>query len=233
MKKQAKTTDELNWNARAAHVAIANQVAHQGTELARLLYAAARAYNEKYFRGALLPCFVELTTPGSLRALADYRPKTPEGVESHIRIGRAAGGSLLMALDALLHEMVHAYMHEIAEDLEVGYKGHGPKFTAECNRLGEMMGLPPVFTKGRGGPNSASWPLCVRPAGYYGTEQEPAKKPAKKPARKASVPNERDSAAETTGEQLARILAAMSRTELEALHGIIGDMIAAQTLVAA
>lgn len=224
-------TEQLNFNARAAHVAIANQVDHQGTDLARALYAAVVKYNAEYFGGALLPCFVELTTPGSLRALADYRPRTHEGVESHIRIGGNAASSIALAKDALLHEMVHAYMHEIAEDLEPGYKGHGPKFTAECNRIGALMGLPKVFTKGRGGPNSAQWPLCVRPAGYYGTAEEKPAKPRKE--RKASVPNERDSAGESTAEVLARILSSMSKSELETLHGVIGDMIASKELVAA
>jgi hypothetical protein len=32
------------------------------------------------------------------------------------------------------------------------------------------MGLGEVCVKGRGGPNAAQWPLCVRPQGFYGVE---------------------------------------------------------------
>lgn len=213
-----------NFNARAPHVAIAAQVEHQGSDAARALYQAGRAFNEKFFAGALLPCFVEITPPASMRALADYRPKTHEGVESHIRIGaQVAAKGLRYALDVLLHEMVHAYCHEVLEDLERGYAGHGPKWTAQCNRIGRELGLPEVFTKGRGGPNSARWPLCVRPAGYYGeAEQEKPKK-----ERATREPAERQPAAPAAPalDQIADLLPRLTRPELEALRDVVLGML--------
>ena len=52
------------------------------------------------------------------------------------------------------------------------YHGHGPKFRDQCNRIGAMLGLPPVRTgkargKDKGLPSCAYWPHCVRPADYY------------------------------------------------------------------
>jgi hypothetical protein len=56
--------------------------------------------------------------------------------------------------------------------LEDGFHGHGPKFRDQCNRIGALLGLPPVRTsKARGKdkalPSCAQWPHCVRPADYY------------------------------------------------------------------
>jgi hypothetical protein len=89
--------------------------------------------------------------------------------------------------------MVHAWASEVDEDLEPGYKGHGPRFAAKCNAIGATLGLPPVGVKGRGGrPDCAQWPICVRPAGYYPTEEAPAPKPAPKPKKAADGENDDD-----------------------------------------
>lgn len=219
--------ESCNFNARAPHVAIAAQVDHQGSDIAKILYAAVSTFNENFFGGALLPCFVEVTTPGSLRAMADYRPRTHEGVESHIRISQKVvfEGGTLLALDVLLHEMVHAYMQEIAGDLEAGYAGHGPLWTEQCNRIGALLGLPPVFTKGRGGPNSAQWPLCVRPLDYYG-KVKGAPKPKAKVTRKTAkrVPNDRDTG-ESIEAQLVRLLCQCDAETLKTVRGAIDVMI--------
>lgn len=212
---------ETNVSARLPHVALANQVELQGTAAARALYEAARLFNAEHFEGSLLPCFVEITPPASMRALADYRPRSAEGVDSHIRIGTRVlekGGRY--ALDVLLHEMVHAYCFEILGDIEPGYAGHGPKWTAQCNRIGRTLGLGEVFTKGRGGPNSARWPMSVRPAGYYGEpeETEPSREPKQRTRREvAPKAPPLDRAIELLGE--------LTRAELESLHTVIEAML--------
>lgn len=208
---------ETNVSARLPHVALANQVDLQGTGAARALYEAARTFNETHFEGSLLPCFVEITPPGSMRALADYRPRSYEGVDSHIRIGvRVMERGARYALDVLLHEMVHAYCFEILGDIEPGYAGHGPKWTAQCNRIGRKLGLGEVFTKGRGGPNSARWPMSVRPAGYYGEAEETEPSPESKPRTK------REPAAKVPAiGRIVDLLGELSRAELEGLQIII------------
>jgi hypothetical protein len=63
-------------------------------------------------------------------------------------------------------------MQEVADNPEDSYKGHGPAYTAECNRIGLALGLPPVrlAKQDRGDkdrPSCAQWPHNVRPEGYY------------------------------------------------------------------
>lgn len=193
---------DSNVSARLAHVALAAQVEQQGSECARALYAATVAFNADLFDGRLLPLFVEVTPPGSLRALADYRPRTHEGVDSHIRIGaKVVERGARYALDVLLHEMVHAYCFEVlgveADKTEKSYGWHGPKWTAQCNRIGRILGLPEVYAKGRigrteRGPNAAHWPMCVRPAGYYGEQPEQSKPKREQKTREQSEPEPTD-----------------------------------------
>jgi hypothetical protein len=211
---------ETNVSARLPHVALANQVELQGTDAARALYEAARLYNGEHFEGALLPCFVEITPPGSMRALADYRPRSHEGVDSHIRIGvRTLEKGGRYALDVLLHEMVHAFCFEILGDIEPGYAGHGPKWTAQCNRIGRKLGLGEVFTKGRGGPSSARWPMSVRPAGYYGEPEETG------PSEPAKPRKEREAAQKAPPlDQIVSLLGQLSRGELDTLQAVVDAM---------
>jgi hypothetical protein len=88
--------------------------------------------------------------------------------------------------------MIHAWQHEIDHDREDGYRGHGPKFARECNRIAamlyppvpvpadaEVIVVPPVGVKGREGlPDCAHWPMSVRPPGYY---PKPFNPPRRKP----------------------------------------------------
>jgi hypothetical protein len=39
------------------------------------------------------------------------------------------------------------YRGRIMNGLEDGYHGEGPKFRDQCNRVGALLGLPPVRTK--------------------------------------------------------------------------------------
>ena len=156
-------------DARAPHVATGAVVERQGEESARVLYAAFAEYNARFFAGKLGSPLVLITQAQSLRTLGDYIARDVMGLESRIRIAPSAvRQGEKFAADVLLHEMIHAWQSEIAHVRESGYRGHGPMFAAECNRIGKLLGLPPVGVKGRGGlPDCAYWPLCVRPEGYY------------------------------------------------------------------
>jgi hypothetical protein len=101
-----------------------------------------------------------------------------------------AEGRMRFVEDVLLHESVHQYCEEALHEGEASYKGHGPVFARECNRIGAALGLPPVRLAKRRGPNKhlpncADWPWNVRPADYYlGALADPAKstgKPGEKP----------------------------------------------------
>jgi hypothetical protein len=156
-------------DARAPHVATGAVVEQQGEAIARVLYAAFAENNARFFAGKLGSPLVIITQAQSLRTLGDYIARDVMGLESRIRIapGTVQQGERF-ATDVLLHEMIHAWQSEIAHIRESGYRGHGPQFAGECNRIGALLGLPPVGVKGRGGfPDCAHWPLCVRPEGYY------------------------------------------------------------------
>jgi SprT-like family len=160
---------------RAVHTAMSASVRDRGVPQSQALYQAADRFNHEHFAGVLTAILVEITAPGSPRAYATHSPRTPEGVDCVIRIAPStvdAGERL--AHDVLLHEMIHVWQAE-TDNREPGYAGHGPKFAAECNRIGKALGLAEVGVKGRGRaadgsalPDCAGWPLNVRPEGYYG-----------------------------------------------------------------
>jgi hypothetical protein len=151
------------------------------------LYRCWEEWNAAYFGGELVPPYVLLAEPSSPRALGDFsvvscfggqgqiriRPSLVRGTHKRLRGGdRHAQGRRLFVRDIALHETAHLYCEEIIGKGEESYKGHGPVFAGECNRIGEALGLPPVRpAKARGGqkdlPSCAQWPHNVRPAGYY------------------------------------------------------------------
>jgi SprT-like family len=141
-----------------------------------ILYERFDVWNARFF-GARLQQALIMITNCALRAHADYCPADVNGIRSRIRIAPhlwAKGGGLLL-LDTLLHEMVHAWCHEVEGDIELGYRGHGPKFAAKCNEIGAILGLAEVSPKGRNGkPDCAHWP--IRPDGYYGPDWPPRKR---------------------------------------------------------
>jgi hypothetical protein len=101
------------------------------------------------------------------------RPSVLNGKHPSVRPGDGfAEGRFLFVADILLHETVHQFHDEITGQTEAGYKGHGPAFRDECNRIGALLELPHVrIAKARGPekeqPSCAEWPHCVRPEGYY------------------------------------------------------------------
>jgi hypothetical protein len=161
------------------------------------LYKAFRLNNETYFGGSLEPAPILLTPPTSPKAQADYANFSAFGCKHQIRVrpacargvyptgayegvprkgwrmrpGHPIEDRLVWLQDLVLHEMVHLAMEQrgVRED---GYKGHGPVFTSECNRIGAMLGLPNVRSKRRKGQGeevliSSQWPFCAWPGGEH------------------------------------------------------------------
>lgn len=169
-------------NPRAPHLATAAVVATDGDEEVRKLYAAFHDYNARFFGGKLAAPLIWLTNAKSARTAGDYIAKDAHGLQSRIRIAPSSiKRGELWYLDTLLHEMVHAWQHEVDGDLERGYRGHGPRFAAKCTEIGAQLGLPPVGVKGRDGkPDCKHWPN--RPEGYYPPlPEKPGKAPASAP----------------------------------------------------
>ncbi len=168
---------------RAPHIATAEVIAYAGQPAAQALYEAFHTLNVQHFDGELGSPLVLLMNAKSARTLGDYCPRDVHGLESRIRIAPstlAKGGRFV--LDVLLHEMVHAWQYEIAEDSEEGYRGHGPLFARRCTEIGADLGLPPVGVKGRDGlPDCKNWPLNVRPAGYYEVDYKAPTRARKQP----------------------------------------------------
>jgi hypothetical protein len=157
---------------RAPAHAIRQLVQQEGREAPRALYEAFDAYTTEHFGGLLKQSLILLTAPASPRAEGDYVAQDVHGIPSRIRIApRCERAGLLYIQDVLLHEMIHAWQAEQLNDLENGYRGHGPKFCQKANEIGTKLGLGPVAPKGRGGlPRPDCWPSNVRPPGYYGTK---------------------------------------------------------------
>jgi hypothetical protein len=161
------------------------------------LYTAWAGWNARHFDNALVVPYLLMTAPGSPRAYGDYgrlscwgghgqtriREKLLTGAHPHMRPGdQYAEGRYLFVADVFLHESVHQWQHEVLNNLEPGYKGHGPLFAGRCNEIGAVLGLPrvrPAKVRGKDKdlPSCAQWPHNVRPEGYYlGAYLPPGKK---------------------------------------------------------
>ncbi|MRG98192.1 hypothetical protein GF068_40725 [Polyangium spumosum] len=150
--------------------ALAALVEQEGQEAPKAVYRAFDEYNREHFDGRLGQSMLLITQPASPRTLGDYVPRDAHGIPSRIRIApKCEAVCLAYVLDVVLHEMVHAWQHEVLDNLEQGYEGHGPRFAEKCNEIGAKFGLAEVAPKGRRGKaKAAHWPMCVRPEGYYG-----------------------------------------------------------------
>lgn len=226
-----ESTSTPSPDTRAPHAATGAHVAQFGDPIARMLYEAFRAFNATYWDGKLAAPLVLITAAKSARTQADYCPRDVHGLESRIRISPAAmDRGERFALDVLLHEMIHAWQVEIADlpDCESGYRGHGPRFAAECNRIGELLGLPAVGVKGRGGlPDCAQWPCNVRPDGYY---PEAYKAPTRRKVPAAPKP-EREPTPEPAPapagawERILFLVEQLDDRTAKTLYEAIGDML--------
>jgi hypothetical protein len=124
-------------------------VQQEGRQAPRALYEGFAAYNAEHFDGALKQSLILLTAPASPRAEGDYVAQDVHGIPSRIRISpRFERIGIQYLQDILLHEMVHAWQAEVLNDLEKGYKGHGPKFCQKANEIGTKLGLAPVAYSG-------------------------------------------------------------------------------------
>ena len=151
------------------------------------LFQNWRSWNGEHFEGRLEPPYLLLAEPSTPRRYGDCGPLSGFGGRSQIRIrpslvrgshphvesgDRFAEGRLLFVDDILLHEMIHQWQFEVLGDSEPAYSGHGPLFRDVANRIGAVLGLPPVRDCKRRGkdvdrPSCSYWPHIVRPAGYY------------------------------------------------------------------
>lgn len=141
-----------------------------------------RHLNVTYFDGKMVEPYITLSAPskpslfGQCCAVSSWgsrleiriRPSLLTGTHPEVR--GELEGRWRFALDVLLHEAAHQYHQEVTGYTESSYHGHGSVFTATANRIGAVLGLPPVVAKNRGGsrlPKAAQWPHCVTPAGHY------------------------------------------------------------------
>jgi hypothetical protein len=122
--------------------------------------------------------------------------------------------------------MIHVWQAE-TDNREPGYAGHGPKFAAECNRIGKALGLAEVGVKGRGGlPDCAGWPLNVRPAGYYGDAPRAVKAvAAATKVRAPKSPKKPKPAPPSAAETVLSLLGALTADEREVVRGAL-DLLA-------
>jgi hypothetical protein len=166
------------------------------------LYRHWGSINGGHFAGECIEPTLDLKEPKSTKLLGLYatigghgqpgeiliRPSLVTGKHKLLREGdEFAEGRMRYVEDVLLHESVHQYCWEVLHDIEPSYKGHGPVFAGECNRIGEALGLAEVRpAKARGPlkelPSCADWPHNVRPRDYYlGAVADPEPKPKPDP----------------------------------------------------
>jgi hypothetical protein len=151
------------------------------------LYRHWVSANGDYFGNACIQPHIVLAEPKSPSALGDHAKVSGWGSKNQIRIRPSlitgkhkslkpgdeyAEGRTRFVEDVLLHESVHQYCDEALHHDEESYKGHGPIFAGECNRIGAILGLSlvrPAKARGKNKdlPSCAQWPHNVRPAGYY------------------------------------------------------------------
>jgi hypothetical protein len=181
------TTPATHEQERRAYAAFASGVSEEGYR-ARLaaLYGAWRRFNAEHFGGRLLEPHLALgrTAPRSLGHCArttDYGGRVQIALNAGLVFGTNAGwvarpwppaeGTRRFVEDLLLRLAVRQFALEALGDDEPGYRGFGPAFAREANRVGERLGLAPVVARRRGrdaaSPVARGWPHCVRPGGYY------------------------------------------------------------------
>jgi hypothetical protein len=151
------------------------------------LYESWDGWNAAHFEGKLRSPYILLNEPSNPRRLGDCGPISGFGGLSQIRIRpsllrgthpmvlrgmRDDEGLSRFAADVLLHEMIHQWAQEVSGEREQAYHGHGPAFRDHCNRIGAVLGLPPVrCSKARGSDKElescSHWPHVVRPSNYY------------------------------------------------------------------
>jgi hypothetical protein len=152
--------------------------------LARL-YASWRRYNQEFFAGQMVEPHLVLgwTAPRSLGRCSrttGYGARVQISLNDRLAFGSKpewvvqpwpAEGIGRFLDDLLMRLTVRQFLLEVRQEEEPGYRGFGPLFVAEANRIGARLGLAEVVCRRRSPcdtrPVANGWPHCVRPAEYY------------------------------------------------------------------
>lgn len=106
----------------------------------REIHEQFRTFNADFFGGALPEVPIHWRRMLAYGACCEPCPKYPHGLIELSTMHMPPCGWR----GVLLHEMVHLHLDQRGVDEwdsgEVAY--HGPRFTAECNRIGALLGLP-------------------------------------------------------------------------------------------
>jgi hypothetical protein len=98
-----------------------------------------------------------------MRAYGAAEPATDRYPHGRIFLGTMTPWPPCGWVGVLLHEMVHVYLDlQGVDEYEHGTPAyHGPRFTAECNRIGAVLGWPPVEEHDSGAwPHVHTWGDC-------------------------------------------------------------------------
>ncbi|MFO0840948.1 MAG: hypothetical protein U0797_00935 [Gemmataceae bacterium] len=154
-------------------------------EMEGYAHERCREFNERFWGGRLGVPHVLFNCPAA-RAVGVFRPRTPYGapIALHVHDGFALGtnrswvvepfpaeGTRLALDDLLCRLTIEQALYEL-HDLAEGDAEFLAAFTAECNRVGNALGLVSVLPRRRARshrdlPVVTGWPFNVRPAGYY------------------------------------------------------------------
>src|SRR5262245_27111661 len=163
---EASTGHSPHLQERRAHALFASE--HAESEYRPTLaglHAAWRGFNTTYFDARLVEPHIALgrTAP---RSLGHCEPTTGYGGRLQIAINEGlvirpnrdwvrkswpAEGLRRFVVDLLLRFTVRQHVLEALGEEEAGYRGYGPLFTKEANRIGLQLGLPQVVARRRPG----------------------------------------------------------------------------------
>lgn len=183
-------TTAAHMNERRGYTDFATRLADESyRSLMADLYDSWRNSNRELFDGKLVEPHLAFgrTAP---RSLGHCAATTGYGGRLEITLSEAlvfgtnrdwtvrpwpAEGTRSCIEDLLLRLTVRQYCLEVLEAPERGYRGFGPLFVREANRIGLGLGLAPVVERRRGPddqrePLASGWPHCVRSRRYYGAD---------------------------------------------------------------
>lgn len=187
--------------ARKTHRMLRQAIRARGDAAPRVLHWAFELFNAAFFDGRLATPLILIAPTSSPRAEGTYTARDTHGLESVIRIAPATmRKGARAAIACLLHECIHAWQHEVLDEREGGYNGHGPKFCEKANAIGAALELPAelrVSPRGRekGTRRPEHWPELPR----YEDDPLPERKPAPKGAGDVEGIEEGEAAAADVG----------------------------------
>lgn len=141
-RKSAPPARELS-DPRLVHRAMAATVQDHGTPEAQALYEYWDTFvNPVLFDGALPLQLIQFGALLSNKKDGTYTPRDAQGVVSTITIAHRLIDDLDRAKTTLIHEAIHMALYERDQqpaDSEHSYRGHGPLFAKECNRVSAII----------------------------------------------------------------------------------------------